>query len=262
MGTPVFSADGKRVAYVARKDEKWLVVLDGRPGPEYDEIMEGLPVFSPDGKRVAYAAMKDEKWLLVLDGRAEPGVRRIMAGTPVFSPDGKRARLRRQERGKWFVVLDGQPGPEYDGIMAGTPVFSPDGKRCAYGAKTLASGPSFSTASLGRRTTKSLASRSIPTASWVPCGPRWRALPGEARPLIEPGENPDRCYRAGAGVEPAACGLENARHSAICFVNGIAFSRARLVRVSSFVSTFLARFGLSVRLRPLWQSARKGDGTS
>ena len=31
----IFSADGKRVAYAAQKGTKWLVVVDGQPGPEY-----------------------------------------------------------------------------------------------------------------------------------------------------------------------------------------------------------------------------------
>ena len=44
------------------------------PSPEYDTIMAGTPVFSPDGKRVAYAARKGAKWLVVIDGRSEPGV--------------------------------------------------------------------------------------------------------------------------------------------------------------------------------------------
>jgi Tol biopolymer transport system component len=43
----------------------WTVV-DGKAGKKYDFI--GPPVFSPDGKHVAYSAYKYDKWLVVLDG--------------------------------------------------------------------------------------------------------------------------------------------------------------------------------------------------
>ena len=87
------SKDGCHIAYATVKGEKWLVVVDGQPGPEYDGIMVDSLIFSPDGERVAYAAEKGKKWL---------------------------------------VVVDGQPGQEYDGIMEGDPIFSPDGKSVAY----------------------------------------------------------------------------------------------------------------------------------
>ncbi|HYM74830.1 MAG TPA: hypothetical protein VE377_02540 [Candidatus Dormibacteraeota bacterium] len=65
----VISPDGKRIAYVALRDGKLLVVVDGREGPEYDAIDKGTPVFSSDGKRVAYTAQKGGKWLVVVDGQ-------------------------------------------------------------------------------------------------------------------------------------------------------------------------------------------------
>jgi len=79
----VFSPDSRRVAYLARKSEKWLMVIDGRPGPEYDEIKRavfsfdeyGRPdgpsyslAFSSEGKHVAYAARVDNKWSVIVDG--------------------------------------------------------------------------------------------------------------------------------------------------------------------------------------------------
>ena len=80
----------------ARRGGKWLVVVDGVEGKEYDGIGKGTLVFSPDSKRVAYEA---------------------------------------QRGGKWLVVVDGVEGKEYDGIVEGTLVFSPDSKRVAYVSK-------------------------------------------------------------------------------------------------------------------------------
>ena len=92
VGSPVFSADGKRVAYVVQKGAKRLAVVDGQPGPEYDDIkvslfpVEWSPIFSADGKRVAYAAKKGAKWLVVIDGQPGPEYDDISCG-PVFRKD-------------------------------------------------------------------------------------------------------------------------------------------------------------------------------
>lgn len=134
-GNPVFSPDGKRVAYVATKGEKRLVVLDGQEGPEFDGVGAGQPVFSSDGKRLAYAAGRDGKWVVVIDGQLSQPFDGLAAGSPVLSPDGRRAAYMARNGSKWLAVLDGKPGPEYDGALRGSPIFSPDGKRLAYAAK-------------------------------------------------------------------------------------------------------------------------------
>jgi len=48
---PIFSADGQRMAYTARKGKKWIVVVNGQPSAEYDLGIENL-VFSTDGQRI------------------------------------------------------------------------------------------------------------------------------------------------------------------------------------------------------------------
>ena len=49
-----FSPDSEHVAYKARKEGYWRVVLDGDGGIEYPQIMDGWPVFSPDSSMLAY----------------------------------------------------------------------------------------------------------------------------------------------------------------------------------------------------------------
>lgn len=70
---PVFSADRKRMAYASRKGQKYVMVVDDQPGPEFDDIDigEGSVVFSADGKRVAYMAKIGQKSIVVLDGKVE-----------------------------------------------------------------------------------------------------------------------------------------------------------------------------------------------
>ena len=64
----IVSPDGKRLAYVVQRGGKWLVVVMGVAGKEYDGIGRGSLVFSPDSKRVAYGAGRGGKWLVVVDG--------------------------------------------------------------------------------------------------------------------------------------------------------------------------------------------------
>jgi hypothetical protein len=142
---PVFSLDGKRLAWYAdngqifvldrdAKDAKPVAVVSGK-----DEV--SLPVFSPDSKHVAYGIAKGPgdkaKWAVAVDGRLlkgeyDPMWNRPMEGpsspgaiipAPFFSPDGKHvfwvgARMRSLSTSDMahFIMIDGQARPEHDQI--------------------------------------------------------------------------------------------------------------------------------------------------
>jgi len=78
--------NGCRIGLVIRTISDHRVTVDGQPGPAYDGILEGSLVFSADGKRVAYAAKKGAKWLVVIDGQPGPEYDDISCG-PVFRKD-------------------------------------------------------------------------------------------------------------------------------------------------------------------------------
>lgn len=63
----VFSPDGSRLAYVARNLSKWFVVVDGKEGPQFDDINEKSLAFSPDGEHLAYIAKNYNKYTVVID---------------------------------------------------------------------------------------------------------------------------------------------------------------------------------------------------
>ena len=138
------SLDGWHMAYVTRKGDKQLVVLDGQAGPEYNRI--GLPTWSPDGLRLAYVAVRGQKSLVVVDGQPGPEWDAVEGegsaipmwfGAVVFSADSKRVIYKARKGDKRLVVVDGQAGPEYDSVfpMRGRDYFTPDGKRFAYQAR-------------------------------------------------------------------------------------------------------------------------------
>ncbi len=170
FGFITFSPDSSRVAYSVKNGDRWRVMIDETPGPEFDEISIIDVAFSPDGKRLAYAARTGGTWNAVLDGKAvlprgsdmvghltfSPDSRRfafvVQKGNrqafvedgavgpffakvklSVWSPDGKRFAYVVEENGKKAVVLDGQVGHEYEDV--GSPVFSFDGRHFSYSAR-------------------------------------------------------------------------------------------------------------------------------
>ncbi|MEA3401495.1 MAG: hypothetical protein U9R79_09680 [Armatimonadota bacterium] len=159
---PHFSADGQRFAYFAGRNtaedaKKWVVIVDGVPGPEFDAIRAVGPlplsladghfvgtVFSADGQHVTYGGRigpeKDGRWHMVRDGVLGPDFDDV--SYPATSPDGKRFAYIAVQGRDHFVVLDGQRGPvaRSGGADAPRPIgvallFSPDSRHLAYTAR-------------------------------------------------------------------------------------------------------------------------------
>lgn len=52
----IFSPDSRRVAYVVKRGQKFLVVINNKAQAEFDDIRVGAPIFSPGSRRMAYEA--------------------------------------------------------------------------------------------------------------------------------------------------------------------------------------------------------------
>jgi len=126
---PVFSPDGKSLAYVASpKQGQSVVVAFGKASEAY--ALADTPAFSPDGKQIAWGAIKDDRWTVWHNGMPI-GREFDHAGIPVFAPKGGALAFVGISKGKKFVVVAGKKsGGDFDGI--GAPVFSPDGKAVAF----------------------------------------------------------------------------------------------------------------------------------
>ncbi len=87
----VYKRDGSAYAHAARTGENWFVVINGKEGPAFDMVV--TPVFSPDGKRLVYRARKEGKrFVVVADSSGmtimqHPPYEQVFQ--PVFTPDGK-----------------------------------------------------------------------------------------------------------------------------------------------------------------------------
>lgn len=114
VGVLVFSPDSRRIAYGARNQNKAVVIVDGKPGKQYDHIWRGDIIFSPDSKRVMYVAIEGDKRIVVVDGNESE--RYELTGQLTFSPDSRRVVYSAQLNKKWFLVVDGNGGKTFDDI--------------------------------------------------------------------------------------------------------------------------------------------------
>ncbi|XHR29138.1 MAG: WD40 repeat domain-containing protein [Chthoniobacteraceae bacterium] len=115
------------------------VIVDGKPGPEFEGILTHTPIFSPDQKRVVYGARKGEQWLAFEAGKnTEPAecVRweRILETSFAFSTDSQHLAYVAKRDNAWYVVADGKETGPYEEIT-NLPVWSRDGARLVYGVR-------------------------------------------------------------------------------------------------------------------------------
>ena len=127
----VFSPDSKRTSFVCVKNKKFIVVIDGLEGKEYDQVQ--MTKFSPDSKKIAYVALRDKRVYVVIDGAEGRGYEGI--ANLIYSSDGKMAYVVQRAQ-KQCVVLNGvEAKNDYEGIVPFSIAFSPDGKHLAYEAR-------------------------------------------------------------------------------------------------------------------------------
>lgn len=153
----VGNAGPDHFAYGAKRGKKWLMVADGKEGPEFVEV--DAPRFSPDGQHFAYRAVSQRaetagglfiRWKMVVDGKEGPEFEEL--SLPVFSPDGQHLAYRGKRtpgtEAREVLILDGKEMGEYEYTSQvkletmtrefdqdGQAVFSPDGHHWAYRAR-------------------------------------------------------------------------------------------------------------------------------
>jgi hypothetical protein len=140
--TLTFSPDSKRLAYVAQKGGKHVVVVNGEN--EFrnvsgfviiGEFVSDAPVFSPDSKHLAYVAENGSGDVVAVDGKNGRPYEQIPAllDSVIYSPDSKHLAYPAKRRGKWIMVLDEREiGLESENPASYTVAFSPDSQHLAY----------------------------------------------------------------------------------------------------------------------------------
>ena len=152
---PVFSPDGRRVAFASDRGgawDIWVIGVDGSPPVQITDSPgdELHPTWSPDGTQLAYCRRPANggPWELWITSVASGG-RHWFIGYGLFpdwSPVGDTLVYQRaRERGShWFGIwtielIDGEPRYPTEVASSSTgafivPTWSPDGRRIAFGA--------------------------------------------------------------------------------------------------------------------------------
>jgi len=131
LGGPVWSTDGRVLAYPAEQGGSWVVVVGDRKGEAFGQIWN-LQV-SADGEAVAYAGDQGGQWFAVLGGRRGEGY--DFLGGLVLAPDGRSVAYTARREKEWFVVAGGARSGPLDTDRPLDLVYSPDSRRVAFGAR-------------------------------------------------------------------------------------------------------------------------------
>ena len=148
--SPVWSPDGRRIAFDSKRDGNWEVYVMNADGTgvtrlTFNDAVDGSPSWSPDGRRIAFDSKRDgnlEIYVMNADGS---GVTRLTHnpaddGYPSWSPDGRRIAFDSKRDGNREIYVmnadrSGVTRLTYNGAADLTPAWSPDGRRIAFDSK-------------------------------------------------------------------------------------------------------------------------------
>jgi Tol biopolymer transport system component len=146
---PVWSADGKRVAFSARPNDSWDIHSKAVDGSGVEETLLATPAdehpvsYSPDGRYLLYAVQgsptRNSLWVLPLTGDRTPFPfvsALVNNGSAEFSPDGTRVAYVSNETGRNEVFVGAFPPPggkwQVSAMGGATPRWRADGREIFY----------------------------------------------------------------------------------------------------------------------------------
>ncbi|QEE18076.1 PD40 domain-containing protein [Promethearchaeum syntrophicum] len=110
-----FSNDGKHMGYAGNNlKNQWKLMVDDEEHGWFDGIGGDAPVFSPDGKRLAYFVVRGGKQYMCIDGKFD-GPYDGFVSSVVFSPDSNHYAYAGKLGNVIYIVVDGKKNSSYMG---------------------------------------------------------------------------------------------------------------------------------------------------
>jgi WD40 repeat protein len=159
--TPVWSPDGRRIAFVSQRDGNREIYTMPAPlaaaqgaidGPGQVNITHSpgddwTPAWSPDGRQIAFASIRQGNWEIFIVNADSSGLTQVTDDgmgnmSPVWSPDGQTLAYTSKRDGNWEIYT--MPAPNVPGARGErrrltssegndlSPVYSPQGDRIAF----------------------------------------------------------------------------------------------------------------------------------
>ena len=146
--TPVWSPDGKRVAFTSNVNGNYEIYVLNIATGESDALTNNnwddlYPSWSPDGKQIAFTTNRDSNWdIYVMDANGKNPVRLttdpVYEGNPVWSPDGTRIAYVEGRDAKRDIKVMNADGSNVQPLTTRatsadySPAWSPDSNQVAF----------------------------------------------------------------------------------------------------------------------------------
>ena len=187
-GHPAWSPDGTRIAFIGRRAEAGIFVVNA-DGSGLSFLVEGgEPTWSPDGSRIAFTTRRDgndEIYVMNADGSNPVNLTNHEATDiePAWSPDGNRIAFTTWRDGDAEIYLMDPDGSNTTNItddiamFTSEPDWSPDGTQIVFWTQDTNPGSLFVMGADGSNPTHVISQSCMSFPAWSPDG-LWIAFSG------------------------------------------------------------------------------------